>query len=297
MTSVLPTELTSMKLIMMRGLPASGKSTKAAEIIKGGGEFFRVNRDLLRKMLHCDVFTGKREGVTIEAQQLLVAHLLHNGKNVIVDDTNLGEKHVDMWTMMAENYGATFEVIDMMKEVSYEECLKRNNERENRVPNGVIENMAMQYGYVPFLRIVVCDIDGTVADCSHRQHHVAKSPKDWKAFFAEMDKDTPRTDIHEAAKEAAKEAGAQLVFVSARPEDHREVTEQWLREHGMTSYSHLLMRRKGDKRPDTDVKGDIYQRYLKQYDIVRVFDDRPAVIRMWQEHGLEVEDVGEGIEF
>jgi hypothetical protein len=57
------------------------------------------------------------------------------------------------------------------------------------------------------------------------------------------------------------------------------------------------MRRKGDKRQDTDVKSDIYNRYLKQYDIVRVFDDRPSVIRMWREKGLEVEDVGNGEEF
>jgi len=32
-------------------------------------------------------------------------------------------------------------------------------------------------------------------------------------------------------------------------------------------------------------------------DIVKVYDDRPSVIRMWREKGLEVEDVGAGVEF
>ena len=287
-----------MKLIMMKGLPASGKSTKAEEIIKGGGEFFRVNRDLLREMLHCDVFTGKREGVTIHAQQLLVAHLLQEGKNVIVDDTNLGDKHVNMWKMMAEMYDAKFEVMDMMDDCSVEDCIERNRDRDKKVPEQVITNMALQYHYYGDRKIIVCDIDGTIADASHRVHHVkGDGKKNWKGFFAEMDKDTPREDVWEQVKADAVANDAQIILVSARPEDYREVTEQWLRDNKMTSHSHLLMRRKGDKRPDTDVKGDIYKRYLEQYEIVKVFDDRPSVIRMWQEHGLEVEDCGNGEEF
>lgn len=282
----------------MKGLPASGKSTKAEEIIKGGGEFFRVNRDLLRKMLHCDVFTGKREGETITAQQLLVAHLLQNGKNVIVDDTNLGEKHEQAWRMMADMYEAKFEIIDMMDDVTYEECVERNNARLGGVPSGVIENMALQYGYIPATRFIVCDIDGTIADASHRVHHVkGDGPKNWKGFFAEMDKDEPRTEVWDQVKRLSREEDVHIILVSARPEDYREVTEQWLRENNMDDYLTLIMRRKGDKRPDTDVKSDIYERYLAPYDIIRVFDDRPSVIRMWQEKGLTVEDVGNGEEF
>lgn len=282
----------------MRGLPASGKSSKAKEMIKGGGEFFRVNRDLLREMLHCNVWTGKREGITIDAAQMLVANILTQGKNVIVDDTNLGDKHIEMWKMMAQNFGAKFEVVDMMKDTTVEQCIERDMDRIDKpaVGRAVIMNMAIQYGHTDLKKIVVCDIDGTVADCSHRQHHVRGDKKDWKEFFATMDKDTPRMDVYKNALNDAEANDAQLLFVSARPEDYREVTEQWLRDNGMEHY-HLIMRRKGDKRPDTDVKFDIYKQYLKQFDIVKVIDDRPAVIRMWQEQGLEVEDVGNGEEF
>lgn len=288
-----------MKLIMMRGLPASGKSTKAKELIKGGGEFFRVNRDLLRTMLHHDVWTGKREGVTVDTAQMIVGNLLNQGKNVIVDDTNLSDKHKDMWQMMAENFGAKFEVMDMMKDTTVADCIERNAARTDKtpVPESVIHGMALEHGYAGVGKVVVCDIDGTIADCKHRTHHVRGDQKDWGKFFAEMDKDTPRDEVWENVKNDAIAHDAEILLVSARPEDYREVTEQWLRDSGMTEYTHLVMRRKGDKRPDTDVKSDIYRRYLQQYEVIKVFDDRPSVIAMWREYGLEVEDVGDGEDF
>lgn len=280
----------------MRGLPASGKSTKANEIIAGGGEFYRVNRDLIRKMLHNDIFTHQREKITIDMQTLMVAALLGDGKNVIVDDTNLGEKHETIWRGVAEAYQAKFQIIDMMEDLTVAECVRRNEFRDPGVPHGVIENMALQYRYNSFTKIVVCDIDGTVADLTHRLQYAKGDTKDWKKFFSLLSEDTALMDVYNSARLLAEENDAALVFVSARPEDYRRETVQWLRDNGM-NFDYLVMRRKGDKRQDTDVKSDIYNRYLKQYSIVRVFDDRPSVIRMWQELGLEVEDVGEGIEF
>ena len=291
-----------MKLIMMHSLPASGKSTRAKEIIEGGGDFVRVNRDLLRTMLHCDNWNHRNEEFTIEMEKIVVGGALLHDKNVVVDDTNLGDNHVDMWKAVADEFNATFEVEDMMETMTLADCFRHNRSRETKyttapcVPESVIRNMAMQYNYFDMKKIVVVDIDGTVADCSHRQHFVQNVQKDWKSFFAGMSDDTPRKDVYEAASDEAVAENAELVFVSARPEDYREQTEAWLQEHGM-DYTALLMRRKGDKRPDTDVKKGIYNRYLKQYEIVKVYDDRPSVIRMWRELGLEVEDVGKGEEF
>lgn len=54
------------KLTIMRGLPASGKSTKAKELLSVGNTV-RINKDLLRTMLHFDTFTGRNEGMTRDA--------------------------------------------------------------------------------------------------------------------------------------------------------------------------------------------------------------------------------------
>lgn len=87
--------------------------------------------------------------------------------------------------------------------------------------------------------------------------------------------------------------------MSARPEDHREATEVWLQNtfKGYEAYVTLLMRRAGDTREDTLVKKDIYDTFLKGYPIHKVIDDRPSVIRMWRSLGLDVIDVGSGVEF
>lgn len=57
------------------------------------------------------------------------------------------------------------------------------------------------------------------------------------------------------------------------------------------------MRDAGDKREDTIVKSEIYDKYLKDLNIINIYDDRPSVIRMWRAKGLNVVDVGQGIEF
>lgn len=88
-----------------------------------------------------------------------------------------------------------------------------------------------------------------------------------------------------------------IVFVSGRPDTYKKETIEWLENNiGLAEY-YLLMRQGHDSRDDTDVKRDIYKNYLIGKKIIKVFDDRPRVIRMWREEGLEVVDVGSGIEF
>ena len=43
------------------------------------------------------------------------------------------------------------------------------------------------------------DIDSTLADCSHRLHHIQKQPKAWTSFFAACNYDTPIPHMIELA--------------------------------------------------------------------------------------------------
>jgi hypothetical protein len=48
-----------------------------------------------------------------------------------------------------------------------------------------------------------------------------------------------------------------------------------------------------DKREDTEVKQAMLDRYFSDRSkIALVIDDRPSVMRMWRENGLNVVDVG-----
>lgn len=291
------------KMTIMIGLPASGKSTAAEATMIAHGNTIRINKDLLRTMLHFDKWSGPREGLTRDVARMIAKHFLSIGVNVIIDDTNLNKATVQGWRDLAKELDASIEYIKM--DTSMEECIKRDRVRDKKVGKHVIVNMALQNAIykAPFQGFVLCDLDGTLADIKHRLHFVRDLPegqkKDWKGFFAGIKDDTPRVEVMDAIL-MYEQLGHEIIFVSARPEDYREATEAWIEKafKGYDIGKTLIMRRSGDKRLDTEVKQDIYDIYFKdKYKVAFVLDDRPSVIKMWRDNGLEVIDVGEGIDF
>lgn len=288
------------KLIIMQGLPASGKSTRAQEILQQSGNSVRINKDLLRTMLHFNKWSGPNESLTREASRTLAKTFLAMGKNVVIDDTNLNLGTLQSWKDLAKECNATHTIERIDTDVKT--CLKRDLGRDKTVGSHVIIQMALQNGLYPKPEkgIILCDIDGTLADTSHRLHFVNRpegEKKDWKGFFEAMPEDKPR---HEVMATVSKHAslGYEIFLVSARPETYRIQTEAWLFSHFGTEYKALFMRGVHDSRPDTEVKKEILNKYFPDLSWIRqVIDDRPSVIRMWREQGLNVVDVGSGIEF
>ncbi len=143
---------------------------------------------------------------------------------------------------------------------------------------------------------IIFDVDGTLADCSHRVHHVKNGNKDWDKFFKGMSDDTPVPGVVWLAEVLGdyhyQMGGAEIFVVSARPDTYRSQTENWLSRHCpdlWTSITALLMRNEGDHRPDTEVKKDILKGIQSQgYNVRLVIDDRPSVIKMWREQGIPV---------
>ena len=287
------------KLLVLSGLPASGKSTYAAEIV-AQGNWVRLNRDLLRTMLHFEKFSGRNEGVTVDCEKALARTLLTLGHNVIIDDTNLNPKNKEMWSTIAKECGASFEHKHI--DTYWKECVYRDRVREKSVGEHVIVGMAMQYEFYeqPEMGFIIVDLDGTLCDITHRLHYVKKpegEKKDWKSFFGEIEHDTRREDVYAIVDKYYGE-GYEIVFVSGRPDNYRVQTDTWLAKNFEIPYTALFMRRSGDKRPDTEVKQQIYDTYFKdKYMVHKVIDDRPSVVRQWLSNGLDVIDVGNGIEF
>ncbi len=285
----------------MKGLPASGKSTKAKELLAEGNTV-RINKDLLRTMLHFDKFTGFNEGITRVAARGLAKTYLGMGINVIIDDTNLNEGTLQSWKDLAKELEARIEYHIM--ETSIGECVLRDNSREESVGRSVIIGMAMASGLYPTPNegIVICDLDGTLCNIDHRLHYVQNlaegQKKDWKGFFSEIPNDSVNTAVLDMVMDYEGK-GFEIFFVSGRSEDHRYETEKWLDKtfKGYQAYKALFMRRADDRREDTEVKAQIFDRNFKNFHIEAVIDDRPSVIRMWREKGLNVIDVGKGVEF
>lgn len=60
------------------------------------------------------------------------------------------------------------------------------------------------------MKAVIFDIDGTLADLSHRLHHVSGKPKNWDAFFAEADRDALIVPMRDLAQMLAA-AGTKII--------------------------------------------------------------------------------------
>jgi len=140
---------------------------------------------------------------------------------------------------------------------------------------------------------VIFDIDGTLACCEHRRHHVVGPEKDWDAFFAAIEEDRPKKLVVDLLNFMCS-SNFDVLLVTGRGEDLRARTEQWLDDNAI-HFDKLLMRSEGDFRPDTTIKTEIYRQYIEPfYDVHLVVDDRDSVVKNWRCLGLECWQVAEG---
>lgn len=139
----------------------------------------------------------------------------------------------------------------------------------------------------------IFDIDGTLADLSHRLPHIQKEPKDWDAFFGAVADDAPIPHIIRLAIDIAL-AGVAIVYISGRSDQCRNETEAWLWRHALPR-GEVYMRKAGDHRPDHQVKVELLAKLQTQgYRPVMAFDDRNSVVKMWRELGIPCAQVAEG---
>lgn len=153
------------------------------------------------------------------------------------------------------------------------------------------------------MRCYIFDIDGTIADLTHRLKYINDTPKkDWNRFFAEVGKDAPiahmRTLMYQLAcgqMPALEPHRTCFVLVSGRMERCRADTEAWLIQHSFPEHDKLYMRSEGDYRSDDIVKADLLERLLADgYEPRMAFDDRDRVVKMWRTHGIPCAQVAEG---
>jgi len=291
------------KLIMTKGLPASGKSTWAkAQVLAGNGNIVRVNKDDLRKMLHEGKWSRQHEKHTKIVQNTIINTLLGAGKTVIVDNTNLTTRDEEQLKKTANDWNVQFEIQDFT-DVSLEECLARDKQRQNWVGERVILEMYDKYLAPPPLPpppecpnknyCIIVDIDGTIAEM------VDRGPFEWD----KIDTDKPRLHVIRAIRTMAMVHKLVIIFLSGRDSVCYDKTYNWLCVHTkLTIYNHqLIMRKSGDTRRDSIVKREFYERSIRDnYNVMAIFDDRPQVIReCWQAlgYGDRIFNVGSGKEF
>ena len=290
------------KIILTRGLPASGKSTWSLDYVKNSnGRAKRVNKDLLREMIDGGIWSKTNECGILAARDALVNTFIGmNIDTVIVDDTNFEEKHFDAMTNIADQF-KTFADRDISVEykdfldVSLDECIERDSKRTKPVGQKVIRDMHRRY-ILPVIKdapvvnikngnAIICDIDGCAA---HR------CDRDWFEY-EKVISDEADFAVRNIVN-AFYEKGYKVFFVSGREGTAvcKDLTQRWLNENGFKHHS-LLMRKEGDYRRDSIVKQEIYEQHIKdKYVVEFVLDDRNQVCSMWREIGLKCLQVQPG---
>lgn len=269
------------KVIICKGLPASGKTTWAKKMIdENPGMYKRVNKDDLRAMLDNGRWSRSNEKFVLAMRDWLIVEALSEGKHVIVDDTNLHCKHEARIRGLVLRLAAV-EIKEF--DTPLDECLERDSKRQNPVGAKVINDM-----YVRFLKpapevyepdpelseAIICDIDGTLAEMDGR------SPYEW----GRVGEDKPKQHIIDLVNGCLQ--STTVILFTGRDAVCRKETEAWLDKHGVR-YDQLYMRPELNNKSDVIVKKAMYDEHVKdKYKVNFILDDRDQVVELWRSIGL-----------
>jgi FMN phosphatase YigB (HAD superfamily) len=132
---------------------------------------------------------------------------------------------------------------------------------------------------------IIFDMDGTLVDVTSVRHHILdRRRRNYYAFHYGSLFCPP---IYWVADEVHnyRKVGFEIIVVTARREEWRELTTNWLDTHGIP-YTEIHMRGQNDDRKDKLVKGDILDRILVNYDVKHAYDDNPSIIELWRERDI-----------
>lgn len=306
------------KLIILIGISCSGKSTWAKEYVKNNPRSFRVSRDDERTSLFGSYRQGslKEEEVITNIVTEKTTSLLSKGFTVVLDNTHLRASYiaeaVDAYNYLAD---IEFKVFDCP---SVEEVIKRNQNRYNEtgiiIPSDVIakqrkdfEGLMLETGESYFSQViprtnkrvpafvetglpkcVIVDLDGTLA-------LLDRSP--FTPTEGEILMDTPNVPVVFMVNTILKSGNVEIIFMSGRTDNFREVTEKWLGMWliGLSDDFKLYMRRDGDSRPDRAIKKALLDQHINgKYQVVAAVDDRHSIVTLWQQLGIFTFDVSQG---
>lgn len=299
------------KLIILRGAPASGKSTFAKTWVQQEVNRVRISRDDLRAMLFTvPNHTWEQEKLVTAVENTMIENAINERQDVVVDACHLRAKYVTPLLKLAKVYGVEVEFKDFP--ISLEDVLERNSRRSGLafVPEEYIKSLFDKFikkdGSLPKIPVlkeevifaadrydgtpgkpkaVIFDIDGTLAE-----NVTGRSPYS----VDRVCEDAPKKAVIESLHAHAA-AGHEIIFCSGRSDLSRTQTEEWLSKYTGRS-GPLFMRKEGDYRKDFVVKRELFDFFIRDnWDVISVFDDRTQVVEgTWRAMGMTCMQVERG---
>jgi predicted kinase len=293
----------TLKIIILTGLPAAGKSTWAKNYLSKNQNTVRVNRDLFREMLqNAQICDDKIEKLINDLINYTILASLDRRLNVIIDNTNLKAAYINEFIELVK-YKADVEFI--IFDVSVDKCIERDLLREKKVGETIIKKMNTNFLILKdsFLfetrkklkrvfeskklleqqmnknnlsECIICDLDGTLFFMGDR------SPYDYKKVDCDFINVVVRDHLN-----YHREKGRKIFLFSGRSVEAKNLTIETLDFYNV-QYDTLCFRGElnndpNDGRRDSIVKEEMYNFYIKdKYFPFVVYDDRSSVIDLWR---------------
>ena len=140
---------------------------------------------------------------------------------------------------------------------------------------------------------VIFDIDGTLADITHRVH-LAQAKK-FNEFFDAMVDDVPNGPIvallNGILNTGSLDTYLQVIYCTGRPEKYRKVTQSFIDDIQRYSRDCPLLMRPNKQRsvPDYEIKQGMLDgilNHVSKENILYAVDDRQQVVDMWRSNGI-----------
>lgn len=289
------------KLVIMRGLPGSGKSTWAkAWVNEDPINRVRLNWDDMRNMMG-PYWVPEREntGVLKELREKFLKHMMERNWDIVCDNMNLNPKEIEFYENIVKEFNEdrhsyTIEFKDFF--IPVEECIRRDAMRTNPIGEKTIKSLF--HKYMPLIigsehrkkiesqptyradkpDCIIVDMDGTLAfNLSGR------------SFFDDIDMikyDTPLLATVSILRAMKMTGTCNIFIVTGRSEKSREATEVWLAENNIP-FDKVFMREEGDFSHSNDFKQKVYEDNIKNnYNVLFVLDDDTKCMKMYQDQGL-----------
>lgn len=290
------------RVIALRGIPGSGKSTWAKAYLASHppGTVARINNDELVASTFGTTWRVQRvfSDVLREIRHSLLETYLKSEdvEVVIIDNTNLDMRTVASLQKITYLLGADFEVNDEFLSVPLDVCIERDASRGDAAIGADVivnfyslaiklkpwkvrdnKNIPVQdydNSDVTLPGVYIFDIDGTLALNTGRDIY----------DLSRVHEDALNTPVASVLLCLAAQ-GYKIIFMSGRKEDSRAVTTKWLSDKLFILEEHieLHMRPTEDRRPDYLVKYDLFMEHIAgKYRVLGSFDDRDQVVDLWR---------------
>lgn len=300
--------MSMLKIQVLIGCPSSGKSSYAKELMKKEPNVWkRINNDDLRSAIDLGTWTSDNEKLITETRKFLIRESLKRNKNIIIDNVNSNKKHWNDACKLAKESGKDVQVIEKIFYVPLAELIERDSKRvgsakvgeavvkkffkelggdQLKFSNPKIEIFKATYtgGSMPVMiqdqslnPCAVFDLDGTMADISHR------SPYDASNCI----NDIPIMHTLNLSQ-LLYENKYKIFFFSGRDDIYKSMTEEWLNKHFTYEYS-LHMREENNKEDDRLLKERFFNTFIKDKYYCKLWvDDRLRIVKWAYETGIPI---------